>query len=472
MGAFLLAATAAQAEAPFAKGRLLVQPAANVSADRLAQVLAQHGAKSVKLIEQINLHLVQLPPQADERAVAAVLAKNPLVKFVELDAQMAHQQTANDTYYSIAWQLPKIQATTAWDTSKGAGITVAIVDTGVYAAHPDLSGKLVAGWNVVGNNSDTSDIAGHGTGVAGTVAAASNNALGVTSVAWDAILLPVRVSNTADGSAYISDLANGVVWAADHGARVANVSYGVSGSSSVQSAANYMRGKNGVVVASAGNSGAYDATAASDAFLTVGATSSSDAIATFSTYGNFVDLSAPGVDIPSTNSSGGYSKWNGTSFSSPVVAGVAALVLAANPGLSPAQVDKILTTTTDDLGAAGYDIYYGAGRVNANRAVQLALNTSASPTSDTQAPNTSILSPGDGAQISGVSTTIKISASDNVGISRLSLIIDGNTVTSVTGGNLSYKWNTRKVSSGSHVLSAVAQDAAGNSATASITVNK
>lgn len=492
--AMLAAALPAQAQdAPFAKGRLLLKPAANVSADRIAQLLAQHGAKTIKVIQQINLHVVQLPPQASEKAVAALLANNPLVKFVELDSQLAHQQTANDTYYSIAWHLPKIQADIAWDTSKGSNITVAIVDTGVYAAHPDLSGKVLSGWNVVSNSSDTSDIAGHGTGVAGTVAAASNNAQGVTSVAWNAALLPVRVTNSSDGSAYISDLANGVVWATDHGARIANVSYGVSGSSSVQSAANYMRSKNGIVVVSAGNSGAYDATSASDAFLSVGATESNDAIATFSTYGNFVDLSAPGVGVPSTNSSGGYSKWNGTSFSSPVVAGVAALVLAANPGLSPSQVDKILTSTTDDLGSTGYDMYYGAGRVNANRAVQLALNTPAGGTSssgttsgtssgsssgstttysDTQAPNVSFVAPADGSVISGTSTTISLYASDNVAVTQLNLMIDGKLVATSSGGSLTYKWNTRKIASGSHVLSAIAQDGAGNATTNSIAINK
>lgn len=563
-GTLLAASLSAQAEPPFAKGRLLVQPAANVNTAKFKQLLAQHGAKTIKQIPQINLHVIELPATANEHAMAALLNHNPLVKFAELDSQMPLQQTANDTYYSIAWHLPKIQATTVWDTSKGAGITVAIVDTGIYAAHPDLAGKVLSGWNVVSNNSDSSDIAGHGTGVAGTVGAVSNNATGVTSVAWDAKLLPVRVSNTTDGSAYLSDLANGVIWAADHGARVANVSYGVSGSSSVQSAASYMRSKNGVVVVSAGNSGVYDATAASDALLSVGATSSSDAIATFSTYGTFVDLSAPGVDIPSTNSSGGYSNWNGTSFSSPVVAGVAALILSANPALAPSQVESILISTSDDLGATGHDMYYGAGRVNAVKAMQLALNTQGidalapavaisnpvngatlsgvaavnvgasdnvgvtrvdlfangkllasgsgstlsynwdttlSPNgattltahgwdaagnqgqsqnisitvsnliNDTLPPSVAFVSPGNGAKISNT-TTIKISASDNVGITQLTLAIDGKTVSTSSGSSLSYSWNTRKVAAGNHTLSTTARDAAGNTTSTAITVSK
>lgn len=566
----LLLSTASLAHAAgapnFAAHRLLVQPAPGVDATQLTQVLAQHGAKSLKIIPQINVHIVELPAQADEHAIAALLAHNPKIKFAELDALVPPQQTANDTYYSIAWHLPKIQAPLAWDSTKGDGITVAIVDTGVYAAHSDLAGKVLPGWNVVSNSSDSSDINGHGTGVAGTVGAASNNLKGVTSVAWNAMLLPVRVSNAADGVAYTSDLANGVLWAADHGARVANVSYGVSGSATVQSAAQYMRGKNGVVVVSAGNSGVYDATAASDAMLSVGATDSNDVIASFSTYGNFVDLSAPGVSVPSTNKAGGYSYWSGTSFSSPVVAGVAALVLSARPALSPAQVENILLTTTDDLGAVGYDLYYGAGRVNAARAVQTALNTQvgdfqapiatitapgasstvtglttvsigasdnvgvskvelfingslwASDSSapydiawdsrltangstalqayawdaagnrgqsqsvsvtvsnqtiapDTEAPSVGFLSPANGAKVSGT-VTIKLGANDNVGVTQLSLAIDGKTVISATSGSLSYSWNVRKAKVGGHVLTATAKDAAGNATTTSISVTK
>lgn len=550
----------------FAAHRLLVQPAPGVDASQLSQVLATHGAKSIKVIPHINVHVIELPAQADEHAVAALLAHHPKIKFAELDALQPPQLTANDTYYSIAWHLPKIQAPLAWDSSLGTNITVAIVDTGVMATHPDLTGKVLSGWNVVSNTADSSDPVGHGTGVAGTVGAASNNAKGVTSVAWNAMLLPVRVSNLADGSAYTSDIANGVVWAADHGARVANVSYGVSGSATVQNAGQYMHGKGGVIAVSAGNSGAYDATAASDAFLSVGATDSNDVIASFSTSGSFVDLSAPGVSVPSTNNAGGYSYWSGTSFSSPVVAGVAALVLAANPALSPAQVDNILITTADDLGAVGYDIYYGAGRVNAAKAVQAALNTSAADsqaptasittpsagstvtgnatvsvsandnvgvskvelfingslwatdtsapydiawdsgltangsttlqayawdaagnrgqsasvsvtvsnqtaTPDTLAPTVGFLSPANGAKVSGT-TTIKVTASDNVGVTQLNLAIDGKTVASATSGTLSYRWNTRRVASGSHTLTATAKDAAGNTTSTTISVTK
>lgn len=444
----------------FAEHRLLVQPVPGTSVAQFDQVLAQHGVKTIKTIPQINVHIVSLPAQADEHAMAALLAHDPHVQFAEPDMYVSPQLTANDSYYGSEWQLPKIQAPLAWDSSLGNGVTVAIIDTGVDATHPDLAGKLLSGWDVVSNSSDTSDILGHGTAVAGTVGAVSNNSLGVASVAWNAMLLPVRVSDASNGYAYYSDIATGVIWAADHGARVANISYDVSGSATVQSAAQYMRGKNGNVVVAAGNSGAYSATAPSDAFLSVGATDSNDKIAGFSTYGTFVDLSAPGVGIITLNKGGGYASWSGTSFSSPVVAGVAALVIAANPALSPAQVDNILTSTSDDLGSAGYDMYYGAGRVNAARAVQTALNT---PAGDFEAPSVNITSPGTGSTVSG-HTTVSVDASDNVGVSKVELFINGSLWATATTAPYDFSWDSSLVANGTATLQADAWDAAGNQA--------
>ena len=442
----------------FAAHRLLVQPVPSTSAAQFEHVLAQHSAKTISVIPQINVHVVELPAQADERAMAALLAHDPHVKFAEPDVYVPPQMTANDPYYGSEWHLSKIQAPQAWDSSLGDGVTVAIVDTGVDAAQPDLAGKLLTGWDVVSNSADTSDINGHGTAVAGTVGAASNNSQGVASLAWNAMLLPVRVSDASNGYAYYSDIASGLIWAADHGARVANVSFDVSGSSTVQSAAQYMRSKNGNVVVSAGNSGAYSATAASNAFLSVSATDSNDNVTSWSTYGTFVDLSAPGVGIISTNKAGGYNSWSGTSFSSPIVAGVAALVIAANPALSPAQVDNILISTSDDLGSAGYDMYYGAGRVNAARAVQAALNAQAS---DFQAPSVSITSPGTGSTVNG-QTTVSVAASDNVSVSKVELFINGSLWATATSAPYNFTWDTSLTANGTATLQAYAWDAAGN----------
>src|SRR5439155_6843873 len=183
------------------------------------------------------------------------------------------------------WHLTTINAPTAWDTATGSGITIAILDTGVDGTHPDLAAHMVSGWNFYDNNSDTSDVYGHGTLVAGTAAAVVNNGVGVAGVAGNASIMPVRISDPT-GYAYWSTVASGLTWAADHGARVANISYSVAGSSTVISAANYFRSKGGVVAVSAGNTGALDSTSPTSSMLVVSATDSSNGVASFSTYGS------------------------------------------------------------------------------------------------------------------------------------------------------------------------------------------
>jgi subtilisin family serine protease len=222
-------------------------PRAGLPAHEFAKALGEHGGKARK-IGQSHLYIVDLPGNASEKAVAARLARHPHFKFAEIDRMVPPDFIPNDPYYGSAWHLPKIGASTAWDSSQGSGVTVAILDTGVDSTHPDLAARMVPGWNFYDNNSNTSDVYGHGTKVAGTAAAASNNNAGVASVAGQSMIMPVRVSD-ATGYAYFSTIANGLTYAADNGARVANISFsGVSGSPSIQNAAQYMKNKGGLVV--------------------------------------------------------------------------------------------------------------------------------------------------------------------------------------------------------------------------------
>src|SRR5438093_6643264 len=161
---------------------------------------------------------------------------------------------------------------------------------------------------------------------------------------------------------------NGLIWAADRGARVANMSYQVSDSLTVKSAAQYFQSKGGVVTIAAGNDASFDPTSDNPYVLTVGATNSTDTLAGFSTTGNQLGLTAPGISIQTTNRGSGYATWSGTSFSAPIAAGVAALVISANPSLAAAQVQNVIKQSADDLGSAGWDSSYGWGRVNAARA--------------------------------------------------------------------------------------------------------
>jgi len=453
------------AEAAVVKGRILVQPRAGFPDDEFDKLLATHGGKALGRIRNLDVVVVEVPSHASEEAVAALIAHNPHVKFAEPDRLVAPDLWANDSYYGSEWHLQTMQAPIAWDLSLGAGVTVAILDTGVDASHPDLQGQLVGGWNFYDNNSNTSDVYGHGTKVAGVVAAHSNNAAGVTAMAWNAKLMPLRVSDTT-GSANVSTIASALTWAADHGAKVANISYGVHGSATVQAAAQYMKNRGGVVVNSAGNSGALDATPPSDTLITVAATGSTDTRASFSSWGTYVDLAAPGVNIWSTARGGGYAAVSGTSFSSPLTAGVVALMMAANPALAPSQIESLLKSTAVDLGTAGYDQYYGFGRVNAASAVQAAAQ--ARP-SDTQPPTVAIASPAVGASVKGL-VTVDANASDNVGVSRVELYVNGALRATDAASPYGFSWDSAAVADGRATLVARAYDAAGNATNSSSVV--
>src|SRR4029079_971987 len=174
----------------WAKGRILVQPNADLPDDRFESDLKVHGGKSLGKINGLDVHIVQLPANANEHAVANLLAHNPDIKFAEVDEVVSPSATANDPLLSTEWQLPKINAATAWNTSTGAGITVAVLDSGVQSNHPDLQANLVPGWNVYNNNSNTNDVNGHGTAVAGVIAAIGNNGIGVVGVAYHAKVMP------------------------------------------------------------------------------------------------------------------------------------------------------------------------------------------------------------------------------------------------------------------------------------------
>jgi hypothetical protein len=444
----------------YAKGRLLIAPRAGLSDVEFDKVLKSINGKALGKVKKLNLSVVSLPSGVDEIATMNKLKNNRKLKYVELDMAIRPSGSVSDPAFGSSWALPKIGVPSAWDNANGSGIVVAVLDTGVDGTHPDLATNMVAGWNFYDNNSNTADVYGHGTMVAGTVAAVANDGIGSAGVAWGAKIMPVRIS-APDGTAYWSTVAQGIDWAADNGARVVNVSYnGVSGSATVQSAADYMRSKGGVVVVAAGNSGAFDGTAASDSLLSISATDANDALTSFSSYGAYVDLAAPGVNIYTTARGGGYANASGTSFSSPVVAGTVALMLAANGKLAPANVDSILKSTALDLGTAGYDQSYGYGRVNAAAAVASA---KAFVASDTQPPTIAIAAP-TGGKVSGI-VPVDVKYADNVGVARIDLYANGALIASDTASPFAFSWDTDARPDGAYTLTAQAFDAAGNKAT-------
>lgn len=454
----------------FVPRQILIKFHEGVSEDKKMKILKETRSRIKDEIPKIGVKIIELPNEADERALLNVFKSKKEIKFAEFDQIVGIESIIpNDPWYGNQWHLPKIQAPQAWNYTTGSqNIIVAILDTGVDSTHTDLINKLVPGWNIYDNNSDTTDVIGHGTAVAGTVGAETNNGNGVASVGWNCMIMPVRISDSQGYTTY-SFAANGLIWAADRGARVANISYAVSESQTVASAAKYFMDKGGVVTVSAGNQSTYISTADNPYVLTVSATRIDDSFATFSNYGNIVDLSAPGSSIYTTIKGGTYDPVAGTSFSAPIVAGVACLVMSANPSLSGAEVQKIIKESTDDLGEPGWDPKFGTGRVNAYKAL---VGISMTHT-DYVSPSVVIDSPSDGSVVMG-EVNINVTATDNVGVAKVELYKNNLLFATDTTSPYTFYWDTKGEPNGSYTLLAKAYDVNGNVASSSpvtVTVN-
>jgi thermitase len=361
-------------EAEHVPGRLVVGYRGDPDSAALLRTLALHRAVIRRHTPQLAMQTLDVPEESSA-AILTSLRQTGLFDYVERDYYAHTAGDPDDPSYIAQWHLRKIAASNAWNLTTGSAATVvAVIDSGIFAAHADLSSKLVAGWNFVQSNGDTSDVLGHGTAVAGTVAAATNNGIGVAGVNWASRVMPLVVVDARDFGAY-SDIAAAIQYAADHGVRILNISIGGSSpSAALQNAVNYAWSRGAVVFAAAmNNSGSspYYPAACNHA-VAVSATDGNDHLASFSNFGSWIVLSAPGTDILTTMQGGGYGYWNGTSFASPIVAGVAALVLAANPQLTADGLVQLLRDTADDIGTPGFDTYFGWGRVNAYRAVEAA----------------------------------------------------------------------------------------------------
>ena len=324
---------------------------------------------------------VHLAAWQDAQAVAARLSAVPGVVLAEPDRPIVVPPMPASFAAAAApttdWGLDRSGASRAWPLADGSGVTVAVLDTGVSPTHPDLAGRLLPGWNFVGNNANTADDSGHGTYVAGVIAGRPGPG-GFSGVAPGVRILPVKVLDSHEVGSTASFVA-GITYAVDHGARVINISAdGIVDSQALDDALGYAEAHSVVVVAAAGNDASAQPTypGAVSTVLAVSASAQDDSVASFSSYGPFVKLAAPGVAIPSTwwspQGGDGYATASGTSAAAPVVSGAAALVLAAHPGLSAAAVRQLLLETARDIGSPGIDAQSGYGRLNAYLATRLA----------------------------------------------------------------------------------------------------
>jgi subtilisin family serine protease len=449
-------------------GQLLVQSRLGANPSAIARTLAVNGARVQKEIPQIRVHVLRVPEPAIER-VQQALSASGLFTFVERDHTARAVATPNDPNFVYEWHLNKIQAPNAWNITKGSpSITIALADSGVDPTHEDLASKLVPGWSFLTGASNTADVQGHGTETAGSAAAATNNGVGVAAAGWSNTIMPLQVVDSTGYASY-SNMASAITYAADHAVRIINLSLaGSSASSTLQSAVSYAWNKGTVVFASAGNystSAPYYPAACTNA-VAVSATDANDNLSSYSNYGNWIELSAPGDSILTSINGGGYGYLSGTSFSSPIAASVAALVLSVRPSLSASALVSLLEQNTDDLGAPGFDQYFGWGRVNAYKAVLAAANIAV----DTMPPVVSISSPASSATLSGV-ISVQGTATDNIGVTNIEFYVDNQLVSSAASSPFSFAWSTAGVPNGSHTLTVRAYDASSNAGQVSVTGN-
>jgi len=372
---------------------------------------------------------------AEAEMLMRQIAANPNVEYVQIDRVMTHMLTPNDTNYSQQWGYTDadagIRANTAWDVANGSGVIVAVLDTG-YVTHSDLAANIVAGYDFITNTTTAGDGNGrdsnpadpgdyyggnpsswHGTHVAGTVAAVTNNAKGVAGTAWGAKVMPVRA--LGKGGGYTSDIADAIIWSsggtvsgvptlsAANAADVINMSLGGSGAcdTATQNAINSAVSRGTTVVVAAGNDNANASgfsPASCNNVVNVASITSASARSSFSNYGTLIDVSAPGSAILSTLNAGtagpgaeSYASYNGTSMASPHVAGAVALTQSRRLALglalyTPSEMEALLKSTAYPLSGACSG-GCGAGIINAKALVDAAGGTTPPPPTGTTYTN-------------------------------------------------------------------------------------
>lgn len=387
-----------------ASGSALVRFKAGVSTAAALGVLTGSGFQVASTFERFNWSVVSFPGGMGVGAALNLLASLPTVEWAEPNRVLRARRVPGDPFVGTQYALSLVQAFGAWEYETGVSsrVTIAILDTGIDGTHPELSGKLVGTSRafdpLAGTPSDNqppTPACNHATRAAGVAAAASDNGAGVAGMSWGARLLSLKVFDDADCpddciSGTCGTTENAIAAAIDdviakhntaaYGKIIVNMSLGDIGSCSagLQSSVNAAVASGLLLFAAAGNEGAgyMDSPANCSGVYAVGATDSADALASFSNTDPAMatkGLTAPGVGVYTTDIGSTYASASGTSFSSPMTAGLAALVWSAKPTFSRTQVFDALKNSADDLGAPGPDGDFGYGRINAMKALRLAV---------------------------------------------------------------------------------------------------
>lgn len=343
---------------------------------------AERRAAALEILS--NYDVVETWPEVDwfilsisegtENDIATRLMSTGNFEYVEPNWRVYPIACPNDPRLNQQWHhnANRMNSCNGWDLEVGdPNIVVAICDTGIRRNHEEFQQHRKEAYNAVdqvweNNGGSVNDINGHGTACTGCAAANGNNGVGIAGSGWDLGHRMLRVSNSSSGSSTITVLTHAARTAADVGDKVASVSYSGVQSSGVNTTGGYVRGKGALLVWAAGNSGQNMNGSRDDNVIVVGATTSSDTKSSFSNYGSFVDLMAPGSSVYTTlsNSNSSYGSVSGTSFSCPLTAGLCGLIYSADPSLTPTEVETILRNGCDDLGSSGVDNTYGYGRID------------------------------------------------------------------------------------------------------------
>ncbi len=482
----------------YSAGEFLVKFHPGVPERVVRQVNQQHGVSVLEVSPRGKFLRLRVPRAKTVEQMVAIYSKNPHVEYAEPNYLLHAAFTPNDPFYSYQWHLDNgryggIGMEAAWDlepTGGNSNVIVAVVDTGVayedygsYKQAPDLAQtSFKQGYDFINNDSHPNDDNGHGTHVTGTVAQSANNSLGVAGVAFGTSIMPVKVLDQ-NGSGSTSAVAKGIYFAADNGAHVINLSLGSTfGSTTLKNACSYAYQKGVTLVCAAGNnnsSRSFYPAAYNDYCIAVGATRYDETRAYYSNYGSYLDLVAPGGDVrvdqngdgygdgvfQQTFSSGnptdfGYWFYQGTSMASPHVAGVAALLIASGV-TGPNNIREALESTAKDLGAAGWDQYYGWGRVDAEAALlasQPVLEHDVAVTGITATPSTIV---------AGGSVTVEVTLANygnyyetfdlvltdttsDVEIGRKTVLLNSGTTNHVE----TFTWDATGATVGDHILKA------------------
>jgi type VII secretion-associated serine protease mycosin len=354
---------------PVEGSSLLVRFRSPISIAGARDVAARHGARLDETVDGTGFAVVATAPGA-AGDVLKDLAADPRVATAEPNYVRQAAGVPSDPHYAAnqAAYLDALHLPAAWDLTTGADDQIlAVVDSGVTLDHPELAGRLLPGRDVANDDNDPDDFYGHGTQVATVAAATGNDGAGMAGIDWRGKILPVKVLDSR-GTGRDSDIAAGIVWAADQGADVINLSlFGRSSSQTVRAAIEYAQGQDALIIAAAGNDHSTSKMypAAYDGVIAVSAVTGAGDLASFSNYGPWVDLAAPGVDVLAGWADGTYRKVEGTSFAAPLVAGVAMLARARYPDDDAEAIAARLQAGARDAGVPGRDDMFGYGILDA-----------------------------------------------------------------------------------------------------------